>query len=277
MSVLVEGSLFSGRYIVGPVLGRGGMSVVREAEDVRMSRRVALKFVRHEQSPELTERLFREAKAAARSNHPSVVMVFDYGTDESTGLDYLVMERLEGEDLAARITRLTLLPTAAVVQLGAEVADVLAHVHAAGVIHRDLKPSNVFVTMRDGREAVKLLDFGLAKQFDLHSLTGTGEVLGSVAYMAPEQIMDSKRVDARSDVFSLGVLLLECATGRLPYRVRTAQDLMKRVLFDAAPPELLGTLDVSLRDIVSRCLKRKPSDRYKDAGALRDALMAAAA
>jgi serine/threonine protein kinase len=277
MSELVEGSLFSGRYVVGPVLGRGGMSVVREAEDVRMSRRVALKFVRHEHSPELTERLFREAKAAARSDHPSVVLVFDYGTDESTGLDYLVMERLEGEDLAARIARLGLLPTVDVLRLGAEVADALDHVHASGVVHRDLKPSNVFVTRRNGRERLKLLDFGLAKQLDLHSLTGTGQVLGSLAYMAPEQIMDSKRVDLRSDLFSLGVLLLECATGQLPYRVETAEDLMRRVLFDAAPPALLATLDVALREIVSRCLERKPSKRYKDAGVLRDALISAGA
>jgi serine/threonine protein kinase len=277
MSQLVEGSLFTGRYVIGPVLGRGGMSVVREAEDMRMSRRVALKFVRHEQSPELTERLFREAKAAARSDHPSVVVVFDYGTDESTGLDYLVMERLEGEDLAARIVRLGLLPTADVLRLGAEVADALAHVHASGVVHRDLKSSNVFVTRRNGRESVKLLDFGLAKQFGLYSLTDTGQVLGSVAYMAPEQIMDSKRVDPRSDLFALGVLLFECATGQLPYRIETAEDLMRRVLFDAGPPELLATVDVALRQIVARCLKRKPSERYENAGVLRDALIAAGA
>ena len=272
----IEGRLISGRYRVGPVIGSGAMSIVHAAEDMRLSRQVALKFVRHEDTGIWTERLFREAKAAARANHPAVVTVFGFGSDPDTGLDYVVMERLLGEDLAARLSREVRLPPQVVARLGVDLADALAHVHEAGVIHRDLKPANVFLAQRGLRkDELKLLDFGIARQLDMQTLTATGQIVGTIAYMAPEQLLDPKRVDARSDLYAAGVVMFECLSGQLPYAERNLPLLANRivraggvdvsVLYGQAPTELL--------EIVGQCLRREPSDRFHTARALCDALL----
>ncbi len=267
----IEGLLLAGRYRLGQALGSGGMSVVYEAEDLRLSRRVAVKLLKAGGAePALAERLFREAKAAARAEHPAVITVYGYGSDDETGLDYLVMERLEGESLAARIARDAPLDVAWVVRLGAELADALAHVHAAGVIHRDLKPANVFLARRGLRvDELKLLDFGIARQLDLHTLTAPGQVLGTLRYMAPEQLRDPKRIDARADLYALGVLLFECLCGRLPDDVGTGAELGRPELWTharAVPP--------ALQVIVSRCLALDPSDRFADGRHVCDLLLA---
>lgn len=254
------------------------MSTVWKAEDLRLSRLVAVKFSKQDRSVEFTERLFREAKAAARANHPAVITVFGYGTDNDTGLHYLVMELLHGEDLAVRLARETRLATAVLLRMAAEIADALARVHETGVVHRDLKPANIFLARRGLRiDEVKLLDFGVARQFDLQSLTATGEVLGTLAYMAPEQLLDSKCVDPRCDIYALGVVMFECLFGRRPYEAETLAQLAQHILNEDGPPlDLLSHLHLppALVQIVLQCLRRDPHQRFASARLLCDALLA---
>ena len=274
----MDGLLLDGRYRVGPRIGSGGMSVVHEAEDLRLSRKLAIKLIRGESSDEVVERLFREARAAARANHAAVVTVFAYGTDQATGLHYLAMERLHGEDLAARIARHGPLPLELVLRLGIDIADALGAVHATGVVHRDLKPSNVFLARRGVHvDDVKLLDFGVAKQIDLHTLTAPGEIIGTLLYMAPEQLTDPKHVDARSDLYALGALLYESLTARAPFEDVALAELGARILY--SDPADLASLrrDVPppLAAIVHKCLARRARDRYPSALRVRDALIEA--
>jgi len=277
MTVL-EGLLLDGRYRLGAKIGSGGMSVVHEAEDLRLSRKLAIKLIRGESSDELVERLFREARAAARANHAAVVTVFAYGTDAATGLHYLAMERLQGEDLAARIEREGPLPIELVLRMGIEIADALAAVHATGVVHRDLKPSNVYLARRGVHvDDVKLLDFGVAKQIDLHTLTAPGEVLGTLLYMAPEQLTDAKHVDARSDLYAVGALLYESLTARAPFEGVGLAELGTSILYSdpADVTTLRSGIPAALVAIIHKCLSRRPRDRHQTALRLRDALIEA--
>lgn len=276
MSFSLDGLLLDGRYRIGAEIGAGNMSVVREAEDLRLMRQVAVKFVRRGSPDERVERLFREAKAAARANHAAVVTVFGYGTDSDTGLHYLVMERLHGEDLARRMGHQGILRWQEAVRLGAEIADALDHVHRAGVVHRDLKPANVFLARRGLREdVVTLLDFGVARQLDLHTLTGSGEVVGTLAYMAPEQILDSRKVGACSDLYALGVLLYECMTGQLPPGAQSLLQLATQVMEGADRAiSLTGTdAPAALSALLTQCLRRDPQERPASARALCDSLL----
>jgi len=274
----LQGVLLDGRYRLGDELGRGGMSVVYAADDLRLTRAVAVKVIRGPSSSTLIERLFREARAAARADHPAIVTVFSYGTDESTGVEYLVLERLRWSDLATRMAEVGPLPIELVLRVGAEVADALAAVHATGVVHRDLKPANIFLSRRGMRvDEVKLLDFGTAKQLDLQTLTDPGEVLGTLAYMPPEQMRDSQRIDARVDFYALGVTLYQGLAGRLPFEGPTAAALAANVLrggialpLSRARPDAPGALVT----VVERCMQRKPGERYQTARELCDALLA---
>jgi serine/threonine-protein kinase len=272
----LEGLLLDGRYRVGPRIGSGGMSVVHEAEDLRLSRKLAIKLLKGESSDEVVERLFREARAAARANHAAVVTVFGYGTDAPTGLHYLAMERLQGEDLAARIAKQGSLPIQLVLRLGIDIADALAAVHATGVVHRDLKPSNVFLARRGVHvDDVKLLDFGVAKQVDLHTLTAPGEVIGTLLYMAPEQLADPKHVDARSDLYALGALLYECLSARAPFEDVNLAELATRILYGdpADVTSFRSDIPPALAAIVHKCLARRARDRYPTALRVRDTLL----
>jgi eukaryotic-like serine/threonine-protein kinase len=276
---LPEGTLLDGRYRLQGLLGSGGMGQVYEGEDMRLGRRVAVKVMHDDDDDSLAERLFREARAAARADHPAVVTTYGYGTDADLSVSYVVMERLRGQTLAQRLQEAGPLPVASVVRLGVELADVLAGVHAAGVIHRDLKPSNVFLATRGlRRDELKLLDFGVAKQLDLHSLTITGQVYGTPTYMAPEQLADSKRVDARSDLYSAGVVLFEALAGRPPFRASNAAVRIAEILAGETPDlrTLRPETPLRLREVVERCMQRAARDRYPDARALCDALSALA-
>lgn len=271
----IEGTLLGGRYRVGPIIGRGGMSVVHAGEDLLLSRPVALKLILGAQSRELGERLFREGRAAARTNHPALVTIFDFGTDEDTALDYLVMELLEGEDLRARLLQRRVIPVTQAIAIAIDVADALVDVHGAGIVHRDLKPANVFLARRGLRiDEVKLLDFGVAKQVDLETLTVTGQSVGTLAYMAPEQVASSRHVDPRSDLYALGVLLHECLTGTLPHPSRSLDDVVQRVWNDESPRlSVSAELPDALATIVERCLQPRAEQRYASARELRDALL----
>ncbi|MEY4508267.1 MAG: hypothetical protein RLZZ450_389 [Pseudomonadota bacterium] len=279
METDLRGTLLDGRYKLGELLGAGGMSMVYEAEDHRLLRSVAIKVIRGRSSHELVERLFREAKAASRADHPAVITVYAYGSDATTGLDYLVLERLRGSDLAARIREQRRLPIDLVTRIGIEAADALSAVHAAGVVHRDLKPANIFLARRGMRvDEVKLLDFGTAKHFDLQTLTSPGQVLGTLAYMPPEQMKDSKHIDARVDIYSLGVSLYECLVGDLPFSFESGAQRAAQLLLGLVEcvPVQSARPDVprGLAEVIDRAIARRPNDRFPTANAMRKALMA---
>jgi serine/threonine-protein kinase len=273
----VTGTLLDGRYLLHRCLGEGGMASIFDAEDLTLGRFVAVKLVRNLGSDLGGERLFREAKAAARTNHPSVVTIYGYGTDIDQGIDYLVMERLQGEDLRARIARSGALPVGFVVALAIDVADALAAVHTIGVIHRDLKPANVFLAQRGLRvDEVKVLDFGIAKHLDLQSITGPDQLIGTLPYMAPEQLIDAGRASPATDIYALGVTLFECLAGVLPFSGETPTELVTQIMAGRDPslrarrPEL----PPQLVTCVETCLQPSPARRFASARELCSALQA---
>jgi serine/threonine protein kinase len=270
-----------GQYRVEGVLGQGGMGLVYRAHDLKLQRPVALKVL----PPDLTgdlerrKRFLLEARAAARITHPAIAQVYD--VDEHDGTIFIAMELVEGKTVQDLIgsRELDLLGA---IDITLQVASGLAKAHDAGIVHRDIKPANVIQTP-DGH--VKILDFGLAKLLDpdtttldaaggvhnVSTLTQTqiGAVKGTPAYMSPEQVKGLK-ADARSDLFSLGVMLFEMATGEVPFRRPTPVETMHALAFDDTPSmnSLRPNLPADLERIVSRCLKKRPEDRYPDARAL---------
>ncbi|MFM2420178.1 MAG: hypothetical protein RL385_4901 [Pseudomonadota bacterium] len=276
---LPEGTLLDGRYCLRARIGEGGMATVYEAEDLRLSRVVALKVLKgcHASASTDAERMFRDARNAARSDHPSVITVYGYGHDEEEDAHFVAMERLRGETLAERIARVGPLPLADVVRFGIALFDALDAVHGAQVIHRDLKPANIFLATRGRRtDEVTLLDFGVSRALDLSTLTATGETYGTPAYMAPELLSDSRTVGPRTDLYALGIVLYECVTGRLPFKAKALATLTAEIL-------LGPNLDVRiyrpecpqpLAEIIMRCAMREPAARFARAAEVGDALAA---
>jgi WD40 repeat protein len=262
-----------GPYEVVALLGAGGMGEVYRARDTRLGREVALKVLREEvaQDPDRLRRFEQEARAVAALNHPHILTVHDVGVHE--GMPYVVTELLEGESL--REVLLQRLPTRRQALLwGVQTAQGLSAAHQKGVVHRDLKPENLFLT-RDGR--IKILDFGIAKLADgvvpdtredtaAPSLTKSGVVMGTVAYMSPEQAQ-AWPVDARSDIFSFGVVLYELLSGRHPFRRETAAATLSAILQGTPPP--LTSVDASIPravdGIVARCLEKRREERFQGA------------
>ncbi|NIW23811.1 MAG: protein kinase, partial [Gammaproteobacteria bacterium] len=232
-----------GNFRIVEPIGKGGMGVVVKAVDERLGRSVALKILPPEfaADDDRRARFEREARAAANLSHPNITQIFDVGNDDGTS--YIAMEFVEGETLAARIQR-GAIGIGEIVAIAAQIVDALDEAHRAGIIHRDIKPANVMVTP-SGR--VKVLDFGLAKstssldqsasEMTTQMQTETGAVLGTVHYMSPEQAL-GKNVDGRSDIFSLGVVLYEMATGTRPFSGDTATETIDKI--SHAQPEAIA-------------------------------------
>ena len=256
-----------GAYRIGERLGAGGMGEVYRATDVRLTREVALKVMAPEMdtNPEWRQRFAREAQAASRLNHPNIVTIYDIGDEK--GVHFIAMEYIPGKTLAQLIPAGGM-PVDRAVRYAAQIAGALAKAHSAGVIHRDVKPANIMVT---DEGLVKVLDFGVAKMGApagesessvATAATGAGVIVGSAAYMSPEQAC-GRVVDARSDIFSWGLLLYEMLSGRRAFREDSRFSTLAAVLHK--DPESLGTkAPAALAEIVARCLRKDPAERYQN-------------
>jgi tRNA A-37 threonylcarbamoyl transferase component Bud32 len=266
-----------GNYRLVRQLGAGGMGAVYMAEHTLIGKKVALKVLHRElaQDREVVARFFNEARAVNQIGHEHIVDITDFG--QSGGDHFFVMELLSGRSLAEVLAKEKRLAPPRALAIAAQIADALAAAHAAGVIHRDLKPENVLLVNRHGdRDFVKLLDFGLAKLLDgKHGkLTKAGVVLGTPQYMSPEQC-ESRTVDARSDVYALGVLLYQMVTGAVPFDGQTMAEILVKHVHEPPPPP--RDVPPAVEAILMRCLAKAPAARYGSMIELREAVREAAA
>jgi eukaryotic-like serine/threonine-protein kinase len=268
-SPVTIGEIVAGKYRVERVLGQGGMGVVVAALHIELDQRVALKFLRPHATahPHVVARFAREARAAAKIHSEHVVRVIDVGV-LPTGAPYVVMEFMDGEDLARILLRRGPLSMEVATGYVLETCEAIAEAHALGIVHRDLKPANLFLARRTGgRPIVKVLDFGISKSLSASSqgqLTKTTAVVGSPLYMSPEQLMSAKSVDVRSDIWALGVVLYELLTARMPFEGDTLPEVIAAVLhrehepLRSVRPELPPALDA----IIRRCLAKDVAARF---------------
>ena len=274
------GDILAGKYQVERVLGSGGMGVVVAARHIHLDERVAIKFLLPEaaKKPAVVARFLREGRAASKIKSEHVARVYDVGTLE-TGLPYIVMEYLEGSDLAAIVKQLGPLPVEEAVEHILQTCEALAEAHMAGIVHRDLKPGNLFRTTRaDGSPSVKVIDFGISKvverQGDDLEITGTLEARGSPLFMSPEQMVSTRDADHRSDIWSLGIALFHLLTGEYPFQAATMPQICGLVL-TAEPRRLLPLREDAppeLEQVILRCLQKDPQDRFQNVAELAQAL-----
>src|ERR1700693_4455692 len=280
-----------GPYEIQSPLGAGGMGEVYRATDTRLDRTVAIKVLASHlsSSPELKQRMEREARAISSLNHPNICHLYDIGSQDGT--DYLVMEFLEGETLAGKL-RKGAMPLNEILKVGIAVAEALAVAHRSGIVHRDLKPGNIMLT----QGGAKLIDFGLAKPLGVQAaapgsgtappsftaaatlsgpsplspLTTAGSIIGTIQYMSPEQI-EGKEADSRSDIFAFGAVLYEMAAGKRPFAGKSQISLASSILESDPPPvsEIKPQTPNALDHIITTCLQKSPEDRFQNAKDIR--------
>jgi serine/threonine-protein kinase len=271
------GQTIGGKYLVKRVLGEGGMGQVFECENTLLRRMVAVKVVNERASKEAVMRLEREALLVAAVQHPNICDVYDFGT-LSDGSPYIVLERLFGETLASLLRRSRTLKIPFVVEVFSQMLSGLQAAHGAQIVHRDLKPQNVFLVDRVGLPPlVKLLDFGMAKDISGNragTITRPGSVFGTVQYMAPE-VLRGERVDPRTDIFAVGVMLYEVLTGETPFHGDTVADVQANILRSTPEPitKKRPELPPDTAEIVLRALAKEPAKRWANAYAMQNALL----
>lgn len=284
MNAPAVGEVIDGKYQVERVLGQGGMGVVLAATHLHLGSQVAIKCLLPEavRNPEALARFVQEARTCARLRSENIVRVHDVGT-LPTGTPFLVMELLEGKDLAELLVTRGPLPPDEAVAYVLQACEGLAEAHAEGIVHRDLKPSNLFVVPRKtgGRGTIKILDFGISKLMhpppentDSFNRTSNDALLGSPYYMSPEQITQPTLVDGRSDIWSLGVVLYELCSGRRPFLAETAPSLLGKIISEEPPTVRSHRPEVPywIEAIVQRCLQKDPAQRYQKIQELAQAL-----
>ncbi|MGE0547759.1 MAG: serine/threonine-protein kinase [Kofleriaceae bacterium] len=271
------GQQLGGKYVIGPLLGVGGIAAVYAAEHPMLRREIAVKILheRFAKDAELSARFVREARETAALGHPAFVHVHDAGTTDD-GCPFIEMDRLEGSELFGLRRKLGPLPHERVIAIAIQVLDAAAALHARGVIHRDIKTQNIYVLPSDGTgERIKLLDLGFAKVEDEMKLTSKDHILGTPFYISPEQYLDPTAVDARADIFSVGIVMFETLTGDWPYTWKTKRDLLSKVMkgeLERHPitrrPEVPAWVDA----IVAKALAHKREDRFESALEMKAAL-----
>jgi eukaryotic-like serine/threonine-protein kinase len=269
--VLEPGSIFIGKYKIERVLGQGGMGVVFAATHIELADRVAIKLLHPEMAvrPDVVDRFLREAQASVRLKGEHVARISDVGRT-SDGVPYIVMEHLEGCDLMTMFRSRGKLPPGEVADYILQTCEAMAEAHAQAIVHRDIKPANLFVASRpDGSPVIKVLDFGISKALDRDlQLTSSQAMLGTPAYMSPEQLRASRDVDTRTDVWSLGVVMYELLAGAQPFDASSFGDLVLQVVTEPARPLVGHDLPRGLAAVVARCLERDPRARFQSVAEL---------
>ncbi len=273
----LAGKVLEGKYRLDAIIGRGGMAVVFAATHLGLERQVAIKMLatEHDGRADLAARMVREAKTAGSFGHPNIVQVTDLGWHDGT--PFVVMEYLHGTTLSTLLAQRGPMPPSRAVPIVLDVLDALAAVHRRGVVHRDIKPQNVML-VRDhaGQPVVKVLDFGISKVVvDDGSLTQTGAVIGTPAHMAPEQALGEPAC-ARADLFAVGSLLYTLLVGESPYQAHNSTATLARLLDGRYEPagRRVASVGPRLEAVLATALARRPADRFADAAAMREALLA---
>ena len=281
-SSLREGDIVAGKYRIDGILGTGAMGIVVLACHLLLGEKVAIKFLLPQSlgNGDAVGRFLREAQTAVRIKNEHIAHVFDVATLED-GTPYIVMEYLEGNDLAAFLQQSGPLPVEQAVEFILQACEAIAEAHELGIVHRDLKPANLFVIRRaDGLLSIKVLDFGISKNVSeskmaAHvAMTDTMVVMGSPAYMSPEQMESARKVDLQTDVWALGAILCELVTGRIPFDGQSLPEVYTKIVAHPQPSirEWAPSLPGGLEDVILKCLRTNRSLRYRDVGDLAAAL-----